>query len=131
MCFFLKTYSSLCTTRHLGDALLCLLLCFCCVYFGICIFTGVLLFSLVPSPNCPLPFHPHDHRVPSLSIPTVKLSPVDTAFHFVLLSTKAPSSVFCCTRTGVILEPLVPSPNCPALFCPHDHRVPSSASPTV
>lgn len=77
--------------------------------------TGDDLSTVVPSPNCPYVFLPQDHAVP-FNFNTVVWPPPALIWH---QSVKPPT-----TDIGDLLETVVPLPNSPHEFLPHDHAVP-------
>ena len=81
---------------------------------------------LVPFPNWPTSFNPHAYTSPVLDNANTWSSPADT---FIIPVKYSFEFIFTCT--GLVLFVLVPSPNCPFVFNPVVHTVPSAFSITV
>ena len=76
------------------------------------------MFPLLP--NWPLPFDPKEYTFPSFVSSNVWLSPADISTTF---------SIF--ILVGLYLFEVSPVPNCPELFTPQVHTVPSDFKATV
>ena len=77
---------------------------------------------MVPSPNWPKLFLPHDQTVPSLFSAKVWAPS---------LAEMAATPVRPLTCTGELLSAVPPLPNYPSMPLPHAHTVPSLLSATV
>ena len=82
------------------------------------------LFSVSPTPNCPLLFKPAVSNVPFCSKIALKLYPPAISITSFLIS---PNSFFN-VSFSVIFVTVVPFPNCPYSFDPVNCTTPSSAS---
>jgi hypothetical protein len=80
--------------------------------------TGTLLEILVPLPNCPNPLNPQLYTVPSEANANENplTPPLPPETWIIILPRRAPN-IF--TATGILLERLVPLPNCPDVLFPH------------
>ena len=79
------------------------------------VWTGDDLFVVVPSPNCPKSFLPHNQRLPSCFIPA-ETSP-EIAFE-ILIQSFPPAIVW----TGELFKTVSFVPNCPNSLSPQTHK---------
>ena len=95
-------------------------------------FTNVDELSLVPFPNSPLPFCPHDHTVPSFAKANTCDEPCDidtilskSTSSVVTFPSSSVISICFCTYTGTPEFPAIPFPICPLSFSPQLTTFPS------